>query len=125
VQAELPHASSSSASPISPPSSVNDLEFERSLMEALVIVLAVSLISLAGASASWSGSRFARARRRRAGDAGDGWNSSASRSVSDHRARPAVDDGIIAVEMMVVEDGRRLGSPEGAAISYVATAMPR
>ena len=113
VQSELPHGIELERV-ADQPTTVKDSvwEFERSLMEALVIVLAVSLVSLGwrtGLIVAHLGA--AGARRGRDGDARDGLEPGAHLArLADHRARPAGgrrdhrdrDDG--------GEDGRRAGT---------------
>ena len=121
-------ASSSSASPTSRPSSSESVwEFERSLLEALAIVLAVSLLSLGwrtgivvGLSVPIVLGVVALVMLAM------GWNLERISLGSLIIALGLlVDDGIIAVEMMVVKMEEGWDRVKAAAFSYSATAMPR
>ncbi len=111
------------------PTTVSDAvwEFERSLLEALTIVLAVSLISLGWRTGIVVGlsvplvlsavalMMFAK-----------GWNlERVSLGSLIIALGLLVDDGIIAVEMMVVKMEQGWDRVKAAAFSYSATAMPR
>ena len=100
-------------------------EFERSLLEALGIVLAVCLISLGWRTGIVVGLVCAnRARRRRTGDARDGLEPRACLArFADHRARPAGRRRHHRGRDDDREDGGRLGPPQSGRLS--PTPRPR
>jgi multidrug efflux pump len=128
VQAELPHGVELERV-ADQPTTVKDSvwEFERSLMEALVIVVAVSLLSLG----LRTGLIVAVSVPLVLGVVaivmlGMGWNlERVSLGSLIIALGLLVDDSIIAIEMMVVKMEAGWDRTKAAAFSYSATAMPR
>jgi multidrug efflux pump subunit AcrB len=128
IQAELPHGIELERVADQPTTVSESLwEFERSLLEALAIVLAVSLLSLGFRTGIVVGLSVpivlgAVAVVMLAA----GWNlERVSLGSLIIALGLLVDDGIIAVEMMVVKMEQGWERVKAAAYSYSATAMPR
>jgi multidrug efflux pump subunit AcrB len=128
VQSELPYGVELERIADQPTTVSESLwEFERSLLEALAIVLAVCLLSLGwrtgivvGLSVPLVLGAVALVML------GMGWNlERVSLGSLIIALGLLVDDGIIAVEMMVVKMEQGLDRVKAAAASYAATAMPR